>query len=204
MPTIYQIRTEFATQYGEFAEWTHWITADTQPHAAAAMQAYQTSLNSATAWKALFPSSIVMLGVVASGVDEATGTVVSTFAATGSPPLFTGAPASCMPPELALCVSLRSGFASKSENGRYYLPSPIFSALDSNAALTAANCTVVANAMAAAHSAEIASDPSVGLVIYSRKLRAVALVQTINVGNILDVQRRRRNGLAEVRKSVAV
>lgn len=204
MASVFLCSMEFTTQQAESGLFTHWITASDLATAETAMAAFVTSLGASTPFKALFPTNITWLTPKISEVDQATGVVIRTTFGTGGPIINTGSAASCMPAQLAVCVSLRSALAGKSQNGRYYLPSPIFSAYSSVALLTSTTQGVLTTALAAAHSAEISSDPSVTVVIYSRKLRALTTVLSLNVGNIPDVQRRRRNGQTEARVSVNI
>lgn len=119
-----------------------------------------------------------------------------------------GSGSAVRPAQVACCISLNMGAAfGRSGRGRVYWPSLAGQSISTstlrmsstarNAILTDFNAfqAAVADVITTAKG----SAPSAELVVFSRKLRKVRLVQNISVGDVLDTQRRRRDSLKEQR-----
>jgi len=111
------------------------------------------------------------------------------------------------PYQTSLVLSLRTTLPGASGRGRLYWPSTGASLNSADLRLAATQHT---NALAGAktylsgiETAIEASLTGVALGVWSRKLTDITLVNTIQVGNVLDVQRRRRDALLEGYVSVS-
>ena len=104
-----------------------------------------------------------------------------------------------LPADVAIVVSLRSPVANRTGRGRFYLPQPTTNALTAVGRLdeTAQN-TIVDALLAAWTQANAAGENP---VIYSRTQRATREINSFNVGDLFDTQRRRENALTENRVS---
>lgn len=208
MPEIgFKITTDFALPSGEAGEYSYWVWDITQTataaNAASFGDAVGTSLGAATAFKALFPSGIVVGPPGVEEVDLDTGRVVTT--ATGASNWVpTGPGAETMPPQLAIVVSLLTALAGGRNRGRLYLPGPTNAAIDLTGRLVQANCTTIVNAWGAAFTAGTTAVPTLVPVVYSRMNRSVQPITRLSVGNVIDTQRRRRDKLLEIRSFAAV
>jgi len=106
-----------------------------------------------------------------------------------------------LPCQITPVVSLRTALATRAGRGRFYAPSP---AVD----------TQVQGRMGATaqgHLADAAEDMFASLVgdgytpvLYSRTAHTVTEITSLDVGDVLDTQRRRRNKLIETRVSRVV
>lgn len=106
-----------------------------------------------------------------------------------------------LPPQVAAAVSLRTGLATKSGRGRMYLPPLAVGAALGGEMITAAQEAIVGGAQTALTTMGTAGFAA---VIYHRELLGGTLVVRIDVGNIFDTQRRRRNKLVESRLSATI
>lgn len=106
------------------------------------------------------------------------------------------ATAEMLPPQVALGVSWKSDFATRSGQGRIYLPPLAVSTVDAGRASAATVTAVVAGI-----NAFWASLQTVGLalVIRGKTSHTSVSVTRGSVGNVYDTQRRRRNKLIEIR-----
>lgn len=197
---LYRVDNPVLLASGESAEYSYWITSGNFTDVQAYVGAYQSHLAADAGFIAIFPTSVTFGTPKISTVDIATGAVISTsfhgsaFAGFGS-----GAAGSVVPPQCAICVTLRTAFAGRSDTGRYYLPGPIASKLDVRGRLNTAIVNSLSASLIAATNAAILAGPSCAPVVYSRKLRATNAITELDVGDVVDTQRRRRDALVEVR-----
>lgn len=104
-----------------------------------------------------------------------------------------------LPADVAIVVSLRSPVANRTGRGRFYLPQPTTNALTAVGRLDeTAQDTIVDALLAAWTQANAAGENP---VIYSRTQRATREINSFNVGDLFDTQRRRENALTENRVS---
>ena len=109
------------------------------------------------------------------------------------------AEANALPADVAIVVSLRSPVANRTGRGRFYLPQPTTDALTAVGRLDeTAQSTIVDALLAAWTQANAAGENP---VIYSRTQRATREINSFNVGDLFDTQRRRENALTENRVS---
>lgn len=200
MPTaLYEITFSCSLPSGEEAVFTHWIQADADADALSAADVYATSLAGDTAFTGLFGTGVVMGPAKVAKTNMATGVVISTQVATVQ--VAGTATVGNLPPQCSIVVSLRTAFASRSDRGRYYLPAISSDQLTPAGRLSSTPQNAILSAVVAAHSAEILVGAGCPLVVYSRKNRAVEPVVSIDVGDVIDTQRRRRDKLVESRVS---
>lgn len=129
---------------------------------------------------------------VATGKDIATGEASSTNAGASS--------TDSLPQEVAVVCTLRTALASRSGHGRFYLIPPHASGLTADGLLDATYQGDWANTIRDAFGLFTAVSGAIP-VVYSRRLRAFNACNEIQIGNVFDVQRRRRNRLIEGRES---
>src|SRR5690606_33116580 len=106
--------------------------------------------------------------------------------------------AECLPFQCAPVVTLRTATLSRAGRGRFYAPSLAVDQVEAGRMTTAARDTL----------ADAAEDLVQGLtagggtlVIYHRSAGTVTPVTSLDVGDVIDTQRRRRNKLIEARTS---
>lgn len=168
---------------------------------AAAHAAWDTALQ--TFWSgavdALVANEVSITGTSTAEVDVATGKQSTRVDSAVSLPGTSAA--EMLPFQCAVAVSLRTVFATRSGRGRFYLP-PLSVATIAGGRVTPANQTIIAD------SAQdmMATLQGAGLqpVVYSRIARAAVTITRIDVGDVVDTQRRRRNKLVEERVSRTV
>lgn len=109
--------------------------------------------------------------------------------------------ATCLPFQCAPVVSLRTATLTRRGRGRFYVPSLAVDQVSAGRLLPAAQTAL----------ADGAEDLLTGLtsaggtvVIYHRDLGTTSVVTSLDVGDVIDTQRRRRNKLIEARISRAV
>lgn len=104
-----------------------------------------------------------------------------------------------MPRQTSMVVSLLTGFPGRSRRGRVYLPYTL-SSLASGARFSPVQITPVLTGFAAllARFATASADPDFNAVVWSRKLGTTLPITSIAIGDIPDVQRRRRDALPEI------
>lgn len=181
--------------------WTFTLYTD----AAVSLQAAQSSWVTATdaLWTgsldAIVAADVSMTEVSTAEVDVATGLQSSRLADAVTRP---GASvAETLPFQCATVVSLRTIFATRSGRGRFYLP-PLDTTVVAGGLLATAAQTTVLNSADAMMSSLTGS--GLAPVVYSRTQRLTVVVTSIDVGNVIDTQRRRRNKLIEERVSTTI
>lgn len=106
--------------------------------------------------------------------------------------------ATCLPFQCAPVVSLRTQFLNRAGRGRFYAPSLAVDQVDAGR-MTVAAQTALADGFLALLSG--ITDGGNRVVIYHRGTRTVDTVVNLDVGDVIDTQRRRRNKLVETRLS---
>lgn len=178
--------------------WTFSLYTNGQISLAAAQSTWEISLQ--TLWvggiDSLIAPQVVLTGASTAEIDVATGNQSTRVEGALN---FPGVSASPMLPfQCATAVSLRTVFATRRGRGRFFLPPLASNAIALGRLTTAAQTNIADNA-----SVMMASLQSGGLtpVVYSRVSRAAITMTSIDVGDVIDTQRRRRNKLVEDRES---
>jgi hypothetical protein len=103
-----------------------------------------------------------------------------------------------LPPQLSVVCSCRSSLATRSGRGRFYLP-PFTASVVTAGRLSAAALTVVS--LACQKMLQSLNTATYVPCIYHRSSKTHDNIVTIDVGDVYDTQRRRRNKLIETRSS---
>jgi len=123
------------------------------------------------------------------------------------PTVVTGSGATSHPHGTAVVVSLRTPGVGPSSRGRMYWPATgqVLNASDYRitAALTGGLVTGFKTYLSAMETAIRASLPNANLTVWSRKTANFHDVNSLQVGNVLDSQRRRRDALIEAYTTVS-
>mgnify|MGYP001404327376 CR=1 FL=1 len=106
--------------------------------------------------------------------------------------------ATCLPFQCAPVVSLRTATLSRAGRGRFYAPSLAVDSLDGGRMSTAARDTLADAAQDLVQGLTAAGGT---LVIYHRGAGTTTPVTSLDVGDVIDTQRRRRSKLIEARTS---
>lgn len=104
--------------------------------------------------------------------------------------------AEALPASVAVCVSLVTDTPTKRGRGRFYLPSPVVTVMDAQK-IASATQTAIKNAALAALNDML--DNACPVVIYHKDLNTFDSVTIVDVGDVPDVQNRRRNQTPETR-----
>lgn len=106
-----------------------------------------------------------------------------------------------LPPQVALCVSLRTAEATRAGRGRFFLPSLVAAATLDGRLTNTARGDVLAAAVA------MFGDLVTGgltPILWGRTAKTKKVVTQIDVGSLFDTQRRRRNDIVEERISATI
>lgn len=131
--------------------------------------------------------------------DIDTGHIVETRDIARTDNLTGASAAGQLPAEVAMVVSVRSGFSDRAGNGRFYLPPPAVDNLTGPGAFLLTFMTDVALAFQGYFDAVVGEGLNCHAGTYSKTDHAFTPARSINVGSIPDAQRRRRNKLVEAR-----
>lgn len=104
----------------------------------------------------------------------------------------------CLPFQCAPVVSLRTATLSRAGRGRFYAPSLAVDQVAAGRMVTGAQTALANSALALLQALEAAGQAP---VIYHRTLGTTTPVTSLDVGDVIDTQRRRRNKLIEARTS---
>lgn len=154
----------------------------------------------ASAADTYWPDSTQWTSVHVSRVVEATGIVDAT--ADASIVAVAGDSGNALPPQCAIVCTMRTALAGRSHRGRFYLPGPATGAVTNVGALDSTAQGVIADALQA-YMVDLIADTYFPAV-YSRTLHTHTVCSSMDVGNVFDTQRRRRDSLTEVRLSRAL
>lgn len=142
---------------------------------------------------ALYPPAIGVDGVVLDELDVDGKNVqqgVASLALVGT------AATEALPPQNAVCVSTRTTLPTRAGRGRFFLPSPTVDTVISQRLDSAAQTDILNGAAAMLrHMTGVGLTP----VVYHAQIAASDDIVSIDVGDVFDNQRRRRNKLVETR-----
>jgi hypothetical protein len=149
--------------------------------------------------KQLYPSSIHIDEVVSTELDPITGKNLLqersgvSLVGTGS--------GSALPQEVAVCVSLRTNLPTRAGRGRFFLPSPIVTTVSASRLAGTPQGQILAAAALMLGDMSAATFP---VVILHRSTMTTDLVISVDVGDVFDSMRTRRDKLREVRVTAVV
>ena len=105
-----------------------------------------------------------------------------------------------LPHEVSVAVSTRTAFATKAGRGRFYLPPPAVSTVDGGRLSTSARDRIANAAAILINSLQGAAfEP-----VIHHPDQTTTVINEVDVGDVFDVQMRRRNKLFEARATVGV
>lgn len=111
----------------------------------------------------------------------------------------THAAGGCLPQEVSIAVTTRGASVNRRNRGRFFLPPPAVDVADNNGLVAATPLGDFADC--AQGMLNILSISGRSAVLWHRDLRTFTSIVTVDVGNVFDAQRRRRNKLVETRQS---
>lgn len=201
---LYQHRFQGVLPAGDVFVFSWWsessVTIDTAQGAATTwITDFWNGVGAADGYGTLCTAGVVVQRVTTGEITTATGQQQSLRE--GDVALAGTAAGSALPGDVAIVVSLRTALANRSGRGRFYLPQPAASTLAATGRLAVAAQTLIADSAEAAWDA---ANTVLTPVVYSRTRRATVPINTFNVGDLFDTQRRRENALTEVRTSRAM
>lgn len=178
--------------------WTFSLYTDSQQSLAAAQSQWELALG--TLWTggldALINPAVVLTSASTAEITVATGNQTTRVeGALNLPGVAAGA---MLPFQCATAVSLRTVFATRRGRGRFFLPPLAVGAIAGGRLTTAAQTTIADKVQEMMLFLQSGSQTP---VVYSRASRAAITVTSIDVGDVIDTQRRRRNKLVEDRES---
>lgn len=148
--------------------------------------------------EALYPAAIGVDGVV---MDELSSFGTNVSQGRTSLALVGTSVTEPLPPQCAMVVSLRTIEPTRAGRGRFYLPSPVVGTVIDQRLDSAAQGDVLHGALAMLnHMKGLGLTP----VVFHRNNSLVSPIVTIDVGDVFDTQRRRRNKLVETRVSATL
>lgn len=144
--------------------------------------------------KQLYPAATIVDELVTTSLSALTGRNVQQ--ASSAPSLAGTGSGAALPPQTAICVSLRSGLPTRAGRGRFFLPAPIVAESSVGRLTPTAQGQVLAAATLFLTSMQTGLYP---VVIYHRSDLTATLVTGVDVGDVFDTIRRRRDKLIETR-----
>jgi len=149
--------------------------------------------------KQLIPTTSSIISSSATEIDPLTGKnlgqVITAEALAGTDA--TGP----VPPQCAVTVSLRTAVFNKAGRGRFYLPALSTDKVSAGRILAGAVTQIVT---ASQKMIQSLNGAGYTVVVYHRASRTHDNVVSVNVGDVFDTQRRRRDKLVEARTSLSV
>jgi len=186
------------------------VTAPTQAAVDAIATAWQTFFTATGSLVSnLFKTDVVKLAIIDEDGTTVPGSPVYHYYTT---PISGASAASAWPPQCTLAATLTTakprGFGSK---GRMYLPG-MTTSIDSSGKIPSTNQANIANTFQTFMNTVIGhTDIPYPVIVNSREVAGIPghaaaffPVTGIKIGNVIDTQRRRRNGLVETYESRAV
>jgi hypothetical protein len=145
--------------------------------------------------EALYPAAIGVDGVVVDELDSAGKNVSQGRASLALVGTGVEEP---LPPQCAVVVSTRTDVPTRKGRGRFFLPSPVVTTVIDQRLDSAAQTDILNGALAMLNSMK--ADTWLP-VVYHRGFDSGDEIFSIDVGDVFDTQRRRRNKLVETRLS---
>lgn len=146
-----------------------------------------------------YQTTVQLQSLVATALDPLTGK--NATQAVGSDSLVGTGSGQGLPAAVAVCVSTRTALPTRAGRGRFYMPAPLVSVMLNGKFETSVVADYVAAAQLALDSLSASTYPA---VIYHRSSMTSTAITSVDVGNVPDVQNRRRNKVVEARQSMPV
>lgn len=204
MPTLYQCSEEVILPSGEQALFSLWVidggTDSPLSTGVGFMDAFHSTLSADATFTALYDSATIFSGYRVSLVNIATG-VIESAAVGGSPFGGTHSLGTPLPPQVAVAVTVRTALAGRSDRGRFYLPPPVTVEVGSTGRLGGSTALTIVTAIGTAVDTAMAALSDGALVVYSRVHHDYTEAVRLEVGDVFDTQRRRRDKLVEARQN---
>lgn len=124
------------------------------------------------------------LGLLQVGVRDISSPSLPEFMGAGAPQMGTQAAGKILPPQTALCITLRTALAGKSFRGRVFIGSLGDTALAASGAATSAAATAARDFVVALRTAMLTS--SLELAVVSRKLQSTEVVPASGIQSRSD------------------
>lgn len=147
----------------------------------------------------IFAAEVAATATTTAELDQATGKQL-TRVETGSSLVGTATTAS-LPYQCAPAVSLRTNLATRAGRGRFYAPSLAVEFVAAGKMTSIAQTALLDGAVDMLNSLTASG---LTAVLYGRTTHATQEVTRVDVGDVIDTQRRRRNKLVESRVSANV
>lgn len=109
-----------------------------------------------------------------------------------------------LPLQCAAVVSLRTPFSGASFRGRMYLPAMALTALDTAGTFSAGTRTAITSSLKTYINSVVTASTGWEPVVFSRTLHSATVITKIDMGSVVDTQRRRRASLVESRTTVTI
>ena len=147
----------------------------------------------------LYPAGTTVDELVTTQLSPTTGKNV--LQAVSSPALAGTGSGAALPPQTAICVSLRTALPTRAGRGRFFLPAPIVTVSSAGRIGSTARGQVLAAAEGMLNSLQSNLFPA---VVYHREDFTTDIVTGVKVGDVFDTIRRRRDKLVEAYVSAAL
>jgi hypothetical protein len=147
----------------------------------------------------LYPAATTVVEAVTTELDPVTGKNVAQLRS--APGLVGTGSGAALPPQLAICVSLRTVKPTRAGRGRFFLPAPIVSVSNVGRLDATAQDQVDAAAALMLNDMQTFTYP---VVILHRSTMTTDLVTSVDVGDVFDTITTRRDKLVESRLSRSV
>jgi hypothetical protein len=149
--------------------------------------------------RSYYPSSVQLTTIVAYELSSGTGRAIARAEASAS---HVGANVGVpLPQEVAVCCSLRTAQPGPGGRGRFYLPGPAVSTVTALGRLDSTTRDGIADSVAAMLGVAVAAAHPPVLFTPGVPDREIL---SVDVGDVFDAQRRRRDALVESRHSIAL
>lgn len=180
-----------------------WDTAETAANIKTAIDANFNNLW--ISWRSHVFASCAVTDRELQTIDLATGKVTGVLPLNlPTDPAGNNSAGQPLPPQCSIVMSLRTSGAGRSQRGRFYLPGLGTSQVSSTGRLISTERAAFVDPFKTYVDAMMAAITDLHLSVYSRKLGSGDDVLKVDMGDVIDTQRRRRNKLSESRYAVTL
>lgn len=190
------------TVTGQFPgeQWSFGLHTTGALSVSAAEVAWATALDAFwTSAGPLMATDVTVTETATAELDQPTGKQLTRVSTPSS--LVGSAAADTLPFQCAPVISLRTNLATRAGRGRFYAPSLAVDQIANGKMVSLAQTGLLNGAAAMINSLTAAA---LTTVLYSRTTHNTQEVTRVDVGDVIDTQRRRRNKLVEARVSANV